>query len=314
MLDFDVTQLNQTFIDALDDPSMRKEAAEQAAEYLKSQIYEDSFMVKILPPQGIRPEQCDRDVNSPNYQVVIDKEYADVQAVTTTFRGRSDFDFVETERYAVTFRELESREYSLTEGELRGMRQPVQNLIRHHIAYYLRKRMDEIFIGMCNAAVGASGLHLDLSAGSDDRITPDLVNQLTDLIDEQSPKYLEATTLLMTKPQYKKINTWIQHNTASGAGTLPGMTGGIGADFWRDGYKYPTLFGFRLIVTNKTDLINTNEIFAFTEPEYLGHHFTFNDDRFSIEQRHKQMSWKGYRTFGAAIGNINAVAKLTLKP
>lgn len=313
MLDFEVSQLNQTFIDALDDPGMRKEAAEQAAEYLKLQIYEDSFMHKILPPQGIRPEQCDRDVNSPNYQVVIDKEFTDVGAVSTTFRGRSDYEFVETERYAVTFRELQSREYALTEGELRGMRQPVQNLIRHHIAYHIRKRMDEIFIGMCNAAVTTSGLELDLTATAEDRITPDIIMDLTDLIDDQSPQYLEATTLLMTKSQFKKVNTWMQTNTASGAGTLPGMTGGLGMDAWRDGYKYPTLFGYRVIVTQKSDLLPSNTVFAFTEPEFLGHHFTFNDDRFSIERDHNIMKWKGWRTFGAAIGNVNAVAKLRLK-
>lgn len=314
MLNFEVTQMNQVFIDALNDPDMKKEAAEQAAEYLKLQIYEDSFMERILPAQSISPMMCDRDVNSPNYQVVIDKEYTDVAAVATTFRGRSDYDYIETERYAVTFKKLESREYAITEGELRGMRQPVQNLIRHHIAFFIRKKMDELFIGMCNRAITASGLEIDRTGTGDDRITPDLIVDLRNLIDDQSAqgRYLEAATILMTRKQYNYINTWIQANTAGGAGTRPGMAGGITQEFWKDGYQYDSLFGLRVIVTAKSDLVNSNEVYIFTQPEYLGHHFTFNDDRFSLEHQHDILRMKGFRTFGAAIGNNRAVAKLTL--
>ncbi len=311
-MDFNVAQLNQVFIDALNDKEMSKEAAEQAAEYLKLQIYEDSFMERILPAQSISPMQCDRDPNSPNYQVVIDKEFTDVLAVTTNFRGRSDYEYVETERYAVKFHKIESREYTLTEGELRGMRQPVQNLIRHHIAYHIRKKMDELFIGMSNGAVAQSGFELDLSGTNEDRLTPDILVDFRNLIDDQSPGYLEAATLLMTRKQYNYISTWIQNNT-TGANTAPGMAGGLGTEFWRDGYKYDQLFGLRVVVTTKSDLLPSNEMFLYTQPEYLGHHFTFNDDRFSIQHEHDIMRWKGFRTFGAAIGNANAVAKLKLK-
>ena len=316
MFDFTASQLNEVFIQALNDPEMAKQAEEKGAEYLKLQIYEDSFMERILPAQSISPAQCDRDVNSPNYQVVIDKEYTDVQAVTTTFRGRSDYQYVETERYAVNFHKIESPEYALTEGELRGMRQPVQKLIRHHIAYHIRKKMDEIFIGMCNAAITSSGLELDLSAGSDTIISPQLLARLRNQIDGQNQqgRYLKASTLLMTQSMFNYVSTWIQSNTASGAGTWTGVDNGMSAEFWRDGYSYDQLFGLRVIKTMKSDLVAENEIYVFTEPEYLGHHFTFNDDRFSIEHQHDILRWKGFRTFGASIGNVQSIGKLILAP
>lgn len=316
MLDFTASQLNEVFIQALNDPDMAKEAQEKGAEYLKLQIYEDSFMERILPAQSISPAQCDRDVNSPNYQVVVDKEYTDVQAVTTTFRGRSDYQYVETERYAVNFHKIESPEYALTEGELRGMRQPVQSLIRHHIAYHIRKKMDEVFIGMCNASIAVSGLELDLSGGTDTIITPQLLVRLRNQIDGQNTngRYLKASTLLMTQSMFNYVSTWIQSNTSSGAGTWTGIDNGMSSEFWRDGYQYDQLFGMRVIKTVKSDLVQENEIYVFTEPEYLGHHFTFNDDRFSIEHQHDILRWKGFRTFGASIGNTNSMAKLILKP
>lgn len=316
MFDFHATQLNEVFLEALDNPEMKKEAQSKGAEFLRMQIYEDSFMERIMPAQTISPQMCDRTVDSPNYQVVIDKEFTDVKAVTATFRGKADYEYVEADRYAVQFHKIESPEYALFEGELRGYRMPVQNLIRQHIAFYIRKKMDEIFIGLSNKAINSSGNHLDLSQTDNTQLTPELLASLRNVIDAQGSdngSYQRAATILMTQAQYNNISTWIQSNTADGAGTMPGVTSGIKEDFWRDGYNYKQLFGLRVVTSFKSDLIKHNEIYVYSEPEYLGHHFTFNDDKFSIEKRHDEIKWKGYRTFGAAIGNEMTVGKLTLK-
>lgn len=314
MIDFESTQLNEIFIQALSDPEMKTAAENKGAEYLKVQIYEDSFMERILPAQSISPAQCDRDVNSPNYQVVIDQEFTDAIAITTGLRGRADFEYVEGDRYAVKFHKIESPEHSLTEGELRGYRMPIQNLIRHKIAYEIRKKMDEQFIGMSNAAVSATGFDLDLSGTGEKILTPTVLADARRQIDNQNAngRYLRASTILMTQSLYNYIGTWAQANTASGAGTAPGMAGGMTQEFWRDGYNYDKLYGLRVIRTAKSDLLFENEVMLYTEPEYLGHHFTFDDDRFAIVHHFDEIKWKGFRTFGAAIGNQNAVAKLTL--
>jgi len=311
MFDFSVSQVNQAFIDLLSDPTMLKEAQERGAEYLKLQIYEDSFMERIWPARPISPAQCDRDVNSPNYRVVIDKEFRNVNATTFTLRGRPDFSYVEADRYAVEFFKIQSEEYEITEGELRGMRMPIQNLIRHHVAYHIRKKMDEIFLGLCDNAIADTGQ--EVTAGPGETIlTPQLCVQLFNQIDNSGSRggaedlYLESKTLLMTRSMYNYINTWIQTESTGS------VHNGIGTDFWKDGYKYDTLFGRRVVLTTKNDLLPENVIYAFADPEYLGHHFTFNDDRFAIEKQWDRMKWKGWRTFGAAIGNNFAVAKLTL--
>lgn len=311
-LSFDQSQVNQEFVQMLDDPDMRKEAQEKGAEYLKVQIYEDSFMSKILPAQPISPSQCDRTTESPNYQVVIDKEFNDVGAIETTFRGNADYDYVEAERYAVNFNKIESPEYEKTEQEIRGMRQPLQNLIRHHIAYYIRKKMDEAFIGAVNEAISkdTSERVVETSAS---QITPDLIVKLRNILDGRNVngRYLEAATLLMTKAQYNNISTWVQENTAGG-GRGPGMDGGMGKEMWRDGYEYDKLFGLRVVKTFKSDVIDNDEVYVFTKPDYMGHHFTFNDDRFSIIKHHDRLKWKGWRTFGFALGNEYTVGKLKL--
>lgn len=312
-MDFQKSQLNQKFVQMLDDPEMAKEAEQKGAEFLKLQIYEDSFMEKILPAQPISPSQADRTTDAPNYQYVIDKEFTDVGAVEVGLRGLADYDYVEEDRYAVNFWKIESDEYEKTEGEIRGMRQPIQNLIRHHIAYHIRKQMDKSFIGAVNAAISQNTAEQVVET-DEPYLTPEHVVDLRNILEGQNAqgRYLQASTLLMTVPQYNKISQWIQQNTSNGANAGPGMAGGITQEFWRDGYEYDTLFGMRVIKTYKSDLIDNDEVYVFTDPQFLGHHLTFNDDRFSIIKHHDRIKWKGWRTFGFAIGNAKACGKLKL--
>lgn len=327
MFDFQTTDLNRTFLEMLEDDGMKKKAEKRVSTYLKAQIYEDSFMQRIMPAQPISVADCDLDEHSPNYKKVIAKEFKDVRAVTTGFRGMGDYQYVETDRYAVRFYKIESDEYEITEGELRGIQQPVQSLIRHHVAFHIRKQMDRQFKGLVeNALQDGNGDYKSAqvlnysggtvnglaSSGTEEILTPELLVKLRNLIDDRSPEYLKASTILMTQSQWNHVSTWIQSNTTQGANTGPGMAGGTTPDFWRDGYEYDTLFGLRVVRTHKTDVIGKNEIYVFTEPEYLGHHFTFNDDRFAIEKHFDRMKWKGWRSFGCAIGNEYAAGKLVL--
>jgi hypothetical protein len=313
MLDHSVSQINETFLEMLESPEMHKEAERRGAEYLKTQIYEDSFMEKILPAQPISPAQLDRTVDSPNYQVVIDKEFAETRAVTVGLRGLADYQYVEEDRYAVNFFKIESDEYEKTEGEIRGMRQPIQNLIRHNTAFQIRKQMDRSFIGACEAAIALDAANQQFDT-SDSQITPENLVELRNLLDDRNinGQYVRAATLLMTHSQWNNISTWIQGNTGGVAGGGVGAAGGITTDFWKDGYQYDSLFGLRVVKTIKSDLVDKDTIYAFTEPELLGHQFTFNDDRFAIQKHFDRVKWKAWRTFGFSIGNSYSVVKMRL--
>jgi hypothetical protein len=91
-----------------------------------------------------------------------------------------------------------------------------------------------------------------------------------------------------------------------------GVDNGMGQEYWADGYKYDKIFGLRVVKTIKSNLVPNNVIYAFVAPEFLGHHLTFNDDRFQIKTEWDDIAWKAWKTHGAAIGNNFGVAKLTL--
>jgi len=295
--------MNRIFVENIRDPGLRKEAEERSQAYLKLRVYEDSFMARILPPKPISPSQCDRTLESPSLlRKIIDKEFTDVSATSMDFRGAGDYKFVETEQYPVDFHKIESEEYHITEGELRAKEQPVQSLIKHHTAREIQHVMDDTFITAINAIVDAAAAGTQDITVDEDIILPNNITKLRNLLDGRSTYPLTAATLLMTQAQFNNVDVWPQ----------AGVDNGMGQEYWRDGYRYDTLFRLRVVKTIKADLIPNNVVYVFTAPEFLGHHLTFNDDRFQIKTEWDDIAWKGWKTHGASIGNNFAVARMTL--
>lgn len=299
------SNLNRIFLEHLQDPDLKKTAEERSMAFLKQRIYEDCFMEKILPSKPISPSQCDRtegSVGSPSMlRKIIDKEFVDVTATVMDFRGKGDYRFVETETYGVDFFKIESPEFHITEGELRAKEQPIQDLIKHHTARHIEEVIDRTFVSAVEAALASNPSQAITSP--DSTILPRNITKLRNLLDGRDGRRpLQAATLLMTKAQYNNIFTWPQ----------AAIDNGLKDDFWRDGYKYDFLAGLRIVTTIKTHIVPNDVIYCFTAPEFIGHHFTFNDDRFQIRTEWDDIAWKAWKTHGAAIGNNYSVAKLTL--
>jgi hypothetical protein len=298
--------LNRIFVENIRDPGLRKEAEERSQAYLKLRVYEDSFLSRVIPPKPISPSQCDRTLDSPTLlRKIIDKEFTDVKATVMDFRGKGDYKFVETAQYPVDFHKIESEEYHITEGELRAKEQPVQSLIKHHTAREIQETMDSTFVTSVEGIIAQAEIDLpgsQLITVDEDIILPNNITKLRNLLDGRTSFPLTAATLLMSQAQFNNVDVWPQ----------AGVDNGMGQEYWRDGYRYDTLFRLRTVKTIKTNLIPENVVYVFTAPEFLGHHLTFNDDRFQIKTEWDDIAWKGWKTHGAAIGNNYAVGKMTL--
>ena len=85
----------------------------------------------------------------------------------------------------------------------------------------------------------------------------------------------------------------------------------VGSETHVNGYSYSTLFGRRLIVSNKKDLLE-NKIYAFTAQDFFGSFYVLNDTKFWIEKKKNIISWAAYETIGLGIGNTKSCARLTL--
>jgi hypothetical protein len=79
-----------------------------------------------------------------------------------------------------------------------------------------------------------------------------------------------------------------------------------------NGYKYPTILKRKLVVTNKHDIVLPGEIWAFTDPAYLGNFFILNDVKFWIKKEADLVVWKTWEYIAEGFGNIKSIAKIEL--
>ena len=85
----------------------------------------------------------------------------------------------------------------------------------------------------------------------------------------------------------------------------------VGSETTVNGYTYSTLFGRRLIVSNKVSLLD-NKIYAFTHQDFMGQFLVLNDTKFWIEKKKNIITFAAYESIGLGIGNTKSCAKITL--
>ena len=114
---------------------------------------------------------------------------------------------------------------------------------------------------------------------------------------------LKCEIILMSLPQFNRLMLY------------PATTVGdaVGSEQHINGYSYSTLFGRKLVVTNKVSLVGNN-IYAFTSQDFFGQFLILNDTKFWIEKKKDIITWAAYEAIGMGIGNTRSVAKLAFAP
>ena len=80
-----------------------------------------------------------------------------------------------------------------------------------------------------------------------------------------------------------------------------------------NGFAERTFAGARWLVTIKHELVADNEFYLFTEPKFIGKHFTLEDTTMHLEKRAFMVEFFSYRECGLTIGNIASVARARIE-
>tara|TARA_R100000152_G_C6665409_1_gene103155 strand:- start:188 stop:709 length:522 start_codon:yes stop_codon:yes gene_type:complete len=168
---------------------------------------------------------------------------------------------------------------------------------------------DENFLATIDAAITTqgnttvSGNYAGTGAqeGSIDKVA------IKDLFDKLDGNSLRADTLLMDSTMFNRL--FLYDATTVGDA--------VGSEVHVNGYSYATLFGRKLVVSNKKNKQDGSNllgdtIYAFTAPDFLGQFLVLNDTKFFVEKRKNIITFAAYETIGMGIGNTAACAKLNL--
>lgn len=291
----DATTFNNLFIERLDTTEGLQKSAAAGAAFVRSKIREIGFARRILPPESVTRADTTRSTEHDTLIKIVDIEH-ESKAMAVNFASEADERYIQGKRYALPFFKVESEKFVKSEGELLAYDYPITKVIEENSVKDIQRVEDEKFIEYAEAAVSITGKRLTSTATAVDRKQ---INSLFKMIDFDQ---LYVGSVLMNTVDY---DDWmIQPATEVGSP--------LASEITVNGYKYPTILKRKLVVTNKHDIVLPGEIWAFTDPAYLGNFFILNDVKFWIKKEADLVIWKTWEYVAEGFGNIKSIAKLEL--
>ena len=291
----DAQTFNNLFIERLDSTDGVQKTAAAGQAFVRSKIREVGFQRRILPFESVTRADLQRSTEHDTLIKIVDIEH-DSKAKAINFSSEADERYIQGKRYAIPFFKVESEKFVKSEGELLAYDYPVTKVIEENSVKDIQRVEDEKFIEYCEAAIGITGKKIVSTATAVDRKE---LNSLFKMIDYDQ---LTVGCILMNTVDYDDY--LVQPATEIGSP--------LATEISIDGYKYQQIMKRKLVVTNKHDILLPGEIWAFTEPAYLGNAYILNDIKFWIKKEADLVIWKSWEYIASGIGNIKSAAKIEL--
>lgn len=296
MDNMDAVTFNNLFIEKLDTIEGMQKSASAGASFVRSKIREIGFSRKILPPESVTRADAQRSTDHDTLEMVVDIEH-DSKAMAVNFLGEAEESYIQGKRYAMPFFKVESQKFIKEEAELLAYNYPITKVIEENSVKDIQAVEDSKFIEFAEVGIGFTGKRLaSVETGANRKA----LNSLFKMIDYDK---LTVGTVLMTVVDHDDF--LIQPATDIGSPLASEMT--------HAGYKYPTIMGRKLVVTNKHEYVAPGEVWAFADAAYLGNFFILNDVKFWIKKEADLVMWKTWEYVAEGFGNIKGIAKLELQ-
>jgi hypothetical protein len=297
-MDLTAETINELFLQKLNTKEGIDKVAMAASSFIRSKIREVSFARKIVNPEYVTQADCQRSVQHEGLTKIVDIE-PDSNATIINFRGEPDTTYIAGERFEIPFFAVASDDFQKTEEELLAYEMPLTDVIEKNSIKDIQKQEDTAWVTKYDAAIALDPANQTsaVSLDSDGSIKKSSFVTLFDMLDGAE---LKTDVLLMNSKTFNKLLLY----PATSVGDQ------VGSEQYINGFTYSTLFGRKLVVTNKVGLVG-DKIYAFAAQEYFGKFFILNDLKFWVDKKRNIITWGAYETIGAGIGNSKSVVSIT---
>lgn len=282
--------LNQSFLDKIDQ-GMTKEAGVAMSAFVRQKLREDGFTRKVLPPIAVTAAELDRQLTE-EPTVIVEKE-PDSVAANLPFLGRAEIRYFKTSRYPVTFQKITSAEFKKSKFELATYRTDIRTVLQENSVKDLQEQEDVNFYNnIVSVATANSNVHT--MAGGFTK-----ANLLAGI------KYMLAARLpvgciLMTQSMYNDLLSFPSTEIGSPAAS----------ELFRGQATLDNFFGYKIITTNKANILPTNRAIVFAPQAYLGQMYTLQDATVFLKAEQDMIEFSTYEAVGVGLGNVNGAVVL----
>lgn len=257
--------VNDTYLDMLDTGGvMKKKAEEEASDYIRRQLREESFAEKILPGQDVGND-FDRALWTDKPIKIYDKESTLSQAVVVGYGANPINFYIRPSRFAVTPTMLLSPKVLKHKWELRTYKHDVRQVFADNMVKDLQAQKDSCLLAAVNLALIGPGSTMPYSntiqykqiAGGFSRNS--VVTACNQIV-QQTPFNIPVETNLVNNITWSERLRWDRLEAG----------GDLSQDFLTKPYSEFRLFDQNWLVTIKRGLVANLQHYLFGPVKFLG--------------------------------------------
>ena len=292
LADIPARTLNARFVDKIVNQGMVKEAADSVSGFTRDILRENGIARQILPPLQVTEDDLDRDINTDKPKIIVDKEIG-AKASYVSFRGLPEARYFTGPRYPIYFAKIHSQKFQKNIFELKTYDIDIRKVLSDNAVLEMQSQEDGKFFSRADAIVTGKPLQ-DLSFPTG--LTKDNVLEFFTALPTLRKPFGVAVMNAATAIRLLKFQANDIGNAAATEQYYKGLTTG-------------TLWGRKILVTIKNDLIPDNYVYAFSTPEFLGKFFIMQDATTFIKHEADFIEWYTYQALGIGFGTDDAIVR-----
>lgn len=282
--------LNQSFLDKIDQ-GMTKEAGVAMSAFVRQKLREDGFTRKVLNPIAITAAELDRQLTE-EPTIIVEKE-PDSIAANLPFLGRAEIRYFKTSRYPVTFQKITSAEFKKSKFELATYRTDIRTVLQENSVKDLQEQEDVNFYNnIQTVATANSNVHTMAGGFTKANLLAGIKYMLVNR--------LPVGCILMTQSMYNDLLSFPSTEIGSPAAS----------ELFRGQATLDNFFGYKIITTNKANILPTNQAIVFAPEAYLGQMYMLQDATVFLKAEMDMIEFQTYEAAGVGIGNVNGAVVL----
>jgi len=293
-----------------------KRAQEASSGYTRTQLREDSFAFKILPPETATDDMLRPSLEHDKLEIIWELEPDSPGAKWIPFQTVPEGEYIWGSRYLIPMARVVTPKYEKDIDELRTYKTDLRKVLTENSIKDGLKEIDSKFIAIVDSIVTDT---IDTTPATAQVFTGkrqwiDIGGELTrtNWVDAKK-MMLRGSTYAGMEDKFVLRNYIALMNDVTAQEVLkwerPEVGGDLAEEMLRNGLVIDTLTGIKLVFTIKKSLVPDGRVYFFAAPEFLGKCFYMTDWTMYMKKEAFFIEMFSYWLGGMAFGNLAGVCR-----
>lgn len=302
--------MNSAILEELtrEDSNAVTKTAQASSEYIRLGLREESFAMKILPPEQATDDMLDRGMQD-GISITVELEPDGPGAKFVPFQTVPDAEYIESSNFRIPFARLLTPKFQKDIDELRTVRMDIRKILTDNALKDAHTEYDRKFIELVNSIVNDCD-----GPGTANHQTGKV--QLLEFEEGLNRRtFAQARNMLPRgnkQGKYRLRNDLCLMNEITAGELLTFGRDEVGGDlsqtFFTDGLTIDKFLGVKCVFTIKDDLVPDGWVYFFAAPKFLGRAYYLTDWTMYMKKEAYFIEMFSYWLGGVGIGNVAGVA------